>query len=25
MGLANATDVIDGFDGWLAARLPVES
>ena len=25
IGLVNATDVIDGFEGWLAAKLPVES
>lgn len=25
MGLINATDVIDGFEGWVAAKLPVES
>jgi rhodanese-related sulfurtransferase len=24
IGLINATDVIDGFEGWVAARLPVE-
>lgn len=23
MGLVNATDVIDGFEGWVAAGLPV--
>ena len=25
MGLVNATDVIDGFEGWIAARLPVKT
>ena len=24
LGIAGATDVIDGFEGWLAAGLPVE-
>lgn len=24
MGIVNATDVIDGFEGWVAAGLPVE-
>ena len=23
-GVADATDLIDGYDGWVAAGLPVE-
>lgn len=25
LGIADATDVIDGYDGWLAARLPIDA
>jgi rhodanese-related sulfurtransferase len=24
LGFAHVTDVVDGFEGWLAARLPIE-
>jgi rhodanese-related sulfurtransferase len=24
LGIADATDLIDGFDGWIAAGLPIE-
>jgi hypothetical protein len=24
LGIGDATDVIDGFDGWIAAELPIE-